>query len=218
MTSLAPMLAWAAGSDPAIVVLLFLTPYLQEDVAIIGAALLVASHRFPAEWAFPSLFLGMVTRDLLLYGLGAAARRNGIARRLLIRPRVQRLGAWLGTNTLWVLLAARVTPGMMYPTYLAFGWFGLSFRRFALGTTALSLIYLPALFALAYMVGGKTLDYVGGAAWLAILAPCGIVLVLRIIRAPRHCGGDPEAHADARKQGLTTAAKDHRNERTIVHL
>jgi len=219
MTSLLSVIVSAAGSNAAIAVLLFLTPYLQEDIAITGAALLVASHRFSAGWAFPSLFLGMVTRDMLIYGLGAAARRYGVARRLLIRPRVQRLGAWLGTNRLWILFAARITPGMMYPTYLAFGWFGLSFRRYALGTTALSLIYLPTVFALAYMAGSKTLEYIGGASWLALLVPGGVIVALLIARRLRlpAAAVRPFADPDAQHQGLTSVVGGYINERTIVH-
>ena len=100
---------------------LFLIPFIHEDIAIIAAALLVAQHRLSIELAFASVFLGMVGRDLLLYGLGALARYNALARRYLIRPRVQELRSWLDGKMIWVILVGRVVPGLMFPTYIAIG-------------------------------------------------------------------------------------------------
>jgi membrane protein DedA with SNARE-associated domain len=44
-------------------------------MAIVAAALLIAQHRLLLGVAAVSLCAGMISRDLLLYGLGAAARR-----------------------------------------------------------------------------------------------------------------------------------------------
>jgi membrane protein DedA with SNARE-associated domain len=180
MNSLLDFITSTAHSDPAMAGALFLIPFIHEDIAIVAAALLIAQHRLSIQLAFPSLFLGMVARDLFLYGLGAAARRNAMARRFLIRPRVQLLSEWLGGNMLWVIFVGRVMPGLMFPTYIAFGWFNLSFKRFALVTTGLSILYLPIVFALAYGLGRAALDRVGSWAWLIVLVPIAMIVLLRL--------------------------------------
>jgi membrane protein DedA with SNARE-associated domain len=79
-----------------------------------------------------------------------------------------------------VVFAGRIIPGLMYPTYIAFGWFALSFRRYALLTTGLSLLYLPIVFGLAYGLGRVAVDQVGGWAWTIILVPVAVIAALRI--------------------------------------
>jgi membrane protein DedA with SNARE-associated domain len=165
---------------------LFLVPFLHEDIAIIAAALLIAQNRLAAELAIPSVFLGMVVRDFTTYGLGAVARRNALARRYLIRPRVQLLSEWLRGNMLWVIFVGRIIPGLMYPTYIASGWFALPFKRYALTTTGISILYLPLVFAFAYGLGRAALEWVGNWAWLIIIVPIVMVMVLRARVAIRH--------------------------------
>jgi membrane protein DedA with SNARE-associated domain len=69
MKSLLDFITSTAHSAPDIACALFLAPFLHEDVAITAAALLVAQNRLSVELAFPCIFLGMVVRDLSIYGL-----------------------------------------------------------------------------------------------------------------------------------------------------
>jgi membrane protein DedA with SNARE-associated domain len=163
-----------------IALVLFVTPLLHEDVAIIAAALLVAQHRLSLQLAFASIFAGMVVRDVLLYGLGAAARHNALARYYLISPRIQLLSAWLRGKILWIVFVGRVVPGLMFPSYIAIGWFGLPFRRYFIATTILSVGYLPSVFAIAYILGSAALSHVGNWAWLVLLVPIAGALILGV--------------------------------------
>jgi membrane protein DedA with SNARE-associated domain len=170
----------SSGSSTLVIAgTLFLVPFLHEDIAIIAAALLVAQHRLSFQFAFACIFLGMVARDLLLYGLGALARHNALARRYLIRPRVRQLGDWLGGKMLWVIFVGRVVPGLMFPSYIAIGWFNLPFNRFLLGTTLLSLAYFPVVFAIVYVLGSAAFSYLGNWTWVIVLVPLTVLLVLR---------------------------------------
>ena len=180
MNSLLAFITAGGHTGPAIAAALFLIPFIHEDIAIVAAALLIAQQRLSIELAFPSLFCGMVARDMFLYSLGAAARHNATARRFLIRPRVQLLSEWLGGKMPWVIFVGRVMPGLMFPTYIAFGWFNLSFRRYFLFTTGLSILYLPIVFALAYGLGRAAVDRVGSWAWLIVLVPVVMILLLRL--------------------------------------
>jgi membrane protein DedA with SNARE-associated domain len=176
------LLQWAvsaAGSALAQCSALFLTPFLHEDVAIVAAALLIVDHRLTPGWAVASLAAGMIARDLAIYGLGAAARQSGFARRLLIGPRVQHLADWLGGNLTSVVVAGRLVPGLMYPAYIACGWFRLPFAGYALRAIGLTALYLPAVLAFALFFGQAAIAYVGKWAWIMPLAPIIVALLLR---------------------------------------
>jgi membrane protein DedA with SNARE-associated domain len=171
----------SSGSSVLIIAgTLFLIPFIHEDIAIIAAALLVAQHRLSIEFAFLSVCLGMVGRDLLLYGLGALARYNALARRYLIRPRVQQLRSWLGGKMIWVILVSRLVPGLMFPAYIAIGWFNLPFLRYLLCTTLLSLLYLPVVFGIVYLLGSAALSHLGNWTWLIAAVPITVLLLLQI--------------------------------------
>jgi membrane protein DedA with SNARE-associated domain len=148
-------------------------------MAIVAAALLIAQHRLLLGVAAASLCAGMISRDLLLYGLGAAARRSGFARRLLIGPRVEQLASWLEGNMTKVIVISRLVPGLMFPAYIACGWFGLSFCRFALTSIVMTAFYLPVILGLALIFGHAAFDWVGSWAWLAVAAPLAVAALLR---------------------------------------
>jgi membrane protein DedA with SNARE-associated domain len=169
----------AAGSWLAECAALFLVPFLHEDVAIIGGALLIVGHRLPVGLVLLSLYAGMVVSDFALYGLGGAARRNRLARRLLISPRVRRLGLWLGRHMTPLVLVARLVPGMMFPTYVACGWFGLSLRRFAVASMAMAAGYLPVMLSVYILFGQAAITRIGSWVWLALLIPVTAGALLR---------------------------------------
>jgi membrane protein DedA with SNARE-associated domain len=183
----------SSGSSTLVIAgALFLIPFIHEDIAIIAAALLVAEHRLSIEFAFLSVFLGMVGRDLLLYGLGTLARHNALARRYLIRPRVQQLRSWLGGRMIWVILVSRLVPGLMFPAYIAIGWFNLPFPRYLLCTTLLSLLYLPIVFAIVYLLGSAAFSHLGNWTWLIAAVPITVLLLLQLrayIRRSRNPAG-----------------------------
>jgi membrane protein DedA with SNARE-associated domain len=174
-----------AGSEAAQAGILYVTPFMHEDMAIVAAALLVAQHQLLIEVAAISLGAGMVSRDLMLYALGAAARRSGFARHLLIGPRVQHLGTWLGGNLVKVVMVSRVIPGLMFPAYIACGWFHVPFARYALVSMATTAVYLPIILGLALLFGQAAFAIVGGWAWLALAAPVAVAVILRIRAARR---------------------------------
>jgi len=148
---------------------LFLTPFVHEDVAIVGGSLLVVEHRLPAPIALASLYAGMVASDMLLYGLGVLARRSGWVRRALLRPRIERLGQWLGGHVVGSVAFARVVPGIMFPVYVGCGLYGVSFTRFATTTCLTAGIYLPAVLYLVSRFGEVALSHIGYWSWFAAI-------------------------------------------------
>lgn len=156
---------------------LFLIPFLHEDVAILGGSLMVVEHRLPVSLALASLYAGMVSSDLLLYGFGALARRSQMARRILLRPRVERLGHWLGGHVITTVALARFVPGLMFPVYLGCGLYGASFARFALTTTLTAAVYLPTLLFLVSRFGEAVLSNLGYWSWFVAIGLLAIAAV-----------------------------------------
>ena len=169
-----------AGSEAAQAGILYVTPFVHEDMSIVAAALLVAQHQLLVEVAAISLAAGMISRDLMLYVLGATARRSGLAKRYLIGARVQTLGVWLEGNLIKVVVVSRIVPGLMFPAYIACGWFHVPFGRFLLTSAATTAVYLPIILGFALLFGQAAIAIVGGWAWLALAAPVAVALILRL--------------------------------------
>lgn len=170
----------AAGSGAAEALALFFIPFLHEDVAIVAAALLIAANRLSLGVAVPCLAGGMISRDLLLYALGAFARRSGRARELLISARVQRLAGWVRGRMVRVIVVARLVPGLMFPAYIACGWFGLPWRRFAAISIAATAVYLPVVLTFGTLFGRLALDRIGNWAWIGLALPLIFLTASRV--------------------------------------
>ncbi len=159
-----PSLAAQAGG-------LFLAPFIHENIAIVSAAILITSHQLPRWIALASLYCGMTTSDLALYGAGALARRNRHVRNFLFGRGNGRLGSLLSNNMAFAVIAARLVPGMILPSYVGCGWVGLPFRRFFVLCLVSAAIYLPIALALALAFGEATTRYFGYWAWAGLILP-----------------------------------------------
>jgi membrane protein DedA with SNARE-associated domain len=148
---------------------LFFGTFLHEDVSIVAAALFIVEHDMPWLMAFLAVLLGVVASDLFIYGLGFAARRIGRLQTRLIGPRVTALEARLKHNLVPAVAACRLMPGVLFPTFIACGWFGVSFWRFALTCILTATIYTPIVLALVVTFGHKVLQEIGYTAWIFVL-------------------------------------------------
>jgi len=161
---------------------LFLMSIVHEDVAIIAAGLLVLDYAMPRGMALLVLYLGVVAGDVAIYGIGAAVRYFPPARRLIIKQSVQSARFWLKKHMIVSVAACRVLPGILFPTYIACGWFGLSFRTFALTTMTTAAIYVPIALVLAVTLKETVFQSFGLAAWGIML---GFVLLIAFLNARR---------------------------------
>jgi len=149
---------------------LFLIPFLHEDVAIFGGSLMIVEHRLPAFLALASLYAGMVSSDLLIFGLGGLARKSPRVRRLLLRPGAERLGQWLGKHAVSMVALARFVPGLTFPVYLGCGFYRVSFVRFFSTTALTAALYLPAVLFLISRFGEAVLSSLGYWSWIVAIA------------------------------------------------
>jgi membrane protein DedA with SNARE-associated domain len=147
---------------------LFIGTFVQEGLAIAAGAALIVEHNLSPVWVAVSLISGMVLGDLLIFGLGAFARDYLWAQRLAGHRVVAETTAWLHRNVISMVALSRVVPGILFPTFIAYGWSGLPFARFAL----LSLISTSAYATLCLVAlsefGEAAIPHVGHWAWVGV--------------------------------------------------
>lgn len=159
----------AATSRSAEVIILFLMPFLREDVAIVSGGLLIVEHRLPLGLAVASLYAGIIASDFVLYGLGRLARRSARVRRLLLRPRVERIGERLSGHVAAAMIVARIVPGLIFPVYVGCGLLGVRIAVFAPVTMVTAALYLPVLLWAVVRFGEDVLSQVGYWTWIVAI-------------------------------------------------
>ncbi len=169
-----------SAQHPAfVIVAVALCTFVLEDAATVGAALLAAEGILPVPAAIAGLFIGITLGDLGLYGLGALARRWQWAASRIGTHRLGRGQDWLAGRLLPAIFLARVTPGLRVPSYLASGYLGVSFIRFAsLAVIAVGAWSMGA-FALVFYFGQVAQAWLGQFSWIA-----GITLLAAVISWP----------------------------------
>jgi membrane protein DedA with SNARE-associated domain len=148
--------------------LYFLT-FIHEDAAIFTAGYANVEHGLPLFFVYIPVYIGLVSGDLLIYGLGRTAQTNAWLRNKLIGPKVERVKIWLGGNLLRVFILCRFTPvGLLFPTFIACGFFKIPFRRFALTSLIVGVLYSSLMLTLVIIFGDIILSHFGIWAWLVV--------------------------------------------------
>ena len=68
------------------------------------------------------------------------------------------------------VVTTQFLPAMRFPIYIGCGFFGLSFRRFAISVMCASVVWSPLVFTCAYFYGVYTLNWFGLLRWPIALA------------------------------------------------
>ena len=151
----------------------FLATFVLEDVALVGAGLLLAAGGISWPAAFVACFLGIWMGDAGLYGLARWGGRGWFERSPLRRhaARVARSERWFAERGTALLIFSRLVPGMRLPTYLAAGFLRTPLPGFLLVTGAASCVWTIALLALVQFFGEPLRD------WLAAYKHGGFSLL-----------------------------------------
>lgn len=194
LTWVSDIAGFDAPFDAVVYVSLFLGTFLHEGTAIASGALLLATNQSsPVLTAF-ALTLGIICGDLSVYGLGRLARRSEwLQRKLAIGDRLNG-EPWFGNRLIPAVAMCRVVPGVLYPTYLSFGWCGVPFRRFALTTIGVTGFYVPLLLTVFAQFGRRLPNVVEHWPLLlgTLLALAAVALTARMLwTRMRNDAGDP---------------------------
>ena len=165
------------------IVIFFLT-FLHEDAAILAAGFAEVEHGLPLLYAYVPVYLGIVAGDVLIYGLGRLAQTNRWLRTRIIGTKVERVKLWLETHLVRVLIVCRLTPGLLFPTFVACGWFKIPFWRFATVSIIAGAVYSSIVLTIVILFGDLVLFHLGYWAW-ALLALVVIAFAIRNSRKSR---------------------------------
>lgn len=179
-------------SGSMLFVILFLlgaATLVSEDLACIGAGLLVSQGRLGYVGASAACFVGILAGDLGLFLLGRFFGRSAIRRRplswMIDEARLDRASAWFRRRGAAVIFLSRFTPGLRLPTYFAAGAARTHFRTFAFYFALAGLLWTPALVGLAAWAGlelDAAAELFSGSLWKAALAlVLGLVLLQRLL-------------------------------------
>jgi membrane protein DedA with SNARE-associated domain len=160
--------------------LIVLATFILEDGATIGAALLALEGHIDPRLGLGALIFGIVLGDLGLYGLGRYAANHPRMRLLVGKKRLAKGRDYLQRRLVPALLSARCLPGMRMPTYVASGFLGVSFMKFAAIAIVAVGIWATLFFSAILYFGSKIVEYVDDQIWIV-----GVILLFFAIFLPQ---------------------------------
>jgi len=141
----------------------FLATFVLEDLAAVGAGLLLATGGISWPAAFAACFLGIWMGDAGLYALARYAGRGWFERSSLRRftAKVAESERWFAERGTPILIFSRLVPGARLPTYLAAGFLRVPLPRFLLITGVASCVWTVAILFLAQTFGERLTTWLG---------------------------------------------------------
>lgn len=141
----------------------FLATFILEDVAAVGAGLLLATGQISWPAAFLACFLGIWMGDAGLYALARWAGRGWFERSSLKKfsDKVAASERWFTERGTVILVFSRMIPGARLPTYLAAGFLRLPLPRFLIVTGIASCIWTIVVLWLAQTFGEQLTTWLG---------------------------------------------------------
>ena len=151
----------------------FFATFVLEDVAAVGAGLLLAAGQISWSAAFTACFFGIWFGDIGLYALARFAGREWFERSSFRKhsDRVARSEKWFAQRGTVILIFSRVVPGARLPTYLAAGFLRLPLPKFLSITGAAAFAWTLLILWLVQLFGQQVTH------WLGEYKSAGLVLL-----------------------------------------
>jgi membrane protein DedA with SNARE-associated domain len=179
----------------------FLATFVVEDVAAVGAGLLLATGGISWPAAFGACFLGIWMGDVGLYALARCGGRGWFEHSSLSRfgANVTESEGWFAKRGTLILIFSRLLPGTRLPTYLAAGFLRLPLPRFLIVTGTASFVWTLAVLWLAQTLGVRLVHWLSAYKHGGLLLLGGGVAVFGLIRS---CRRKEAGHSQYRKSPL----------------
>jgi membrane protein DedA with SNARE-associated domain len=151
------------ASDAWHALLIFGSAFVLEDIAVLGAALLVVNSMVSLPWAVGSSFAGIWLGDLGLYLLALHFGRPIFEKPWFNRFVGKKIDlskseAWFHDHGTIAIVMSRLVPGTRLPTYLTAGLLKIPAGRFIAVTAAACVVWVAALFWLSFHIGMMVIE------------------------------------------------------------
>jgi membrane protein DedA with SNARE-associated domain len=142
---------------------------IPEEIPIVTAGAVCGHPDTPVRWwvYLPVLIVGVVMGDGILYFIGyrwgnQLLQNSWVRRRLLPLERQERIEKRIQKYGIWILLGARLTPGLRSPIFLMAGSHRLPFIKFLIADGLYAIPGVSLLFWLAYLFTDQFTDLITG--------------------------------------------------------
>ena len=167
------------------VILIALSTLISEDLACIGAGLLVSQGGIGAIPAGIGCLIGIYFGDIAIYLLGRLFGELLVSKRpfrWFISPgAVKSCEVWFKNQGNLVLLASRFMPGTRLPVYFAAGALKSSFWLVSLILAGAAVLWVPVLIYLSCVVGDRMLAWFEHYEQMAIWGVLAVFLLVLLI-------------------------------------
>ena len=170
------------------VLLIALATFVSEDLACIGAGLLIARGSLPWWPGLAACFAGIFVGDLLLYAAGrwaGSTTMKAAPLKWFVRPEdLERSRRWFTRRSPALIMWGRFVPGTRLPTYVAAGAVRVRPALFAVWTCVAAALWTPLLVGAATLFGAASSTWFQefrerAFPWLAVTA-LATLLAIRI--------------------------------------
>jgi membrane protein DedA with SNARE-associated domain len=165
----------------------FLATFVLEDLAAVGAGLLLAAGAISWPVAFASCFLGIWLGDGGLYALARFGGRMWFERSSLNRfsSKVSDCEEWFAERGACVLIFSRCVPGARLPTYLAAGFLRLPWLKFLAVTGTAAFVWTFVILWLAETLGAQLVHWLNAykhASWICLGVGTALLFLFQWLR------------------------------------
>lgn len=153
-------IAHYAGHPYILLLILFLTPFVLEEAALVAAAGIATAGILSPVLVITPILLGIIISDWFLFGLGYLAGKSRRLRRLIGEERLAKGKRILDKKgTFAAAVTARLVPWLLLPIYVTSGIVGVSFRLFASVNALVATVHACLIFILAYEFNALLIEY-----------------------------------------------------------
>ncbi len=164
---------------------LFLETFVQEDLAILSGGVMVTNGSLSVSEVFLSLVAGLLCGDIIIYGIGWLSRKVPWLYRKVFSGKVENAKIRIHDNLLSALIIVRFIPGLLFPTYIACGFLGVSFKRFLATTFITGTAYTAVFLTILIKLGEAFIPAIGRWLWIILLIMMLLAISYRFLKQRR---------------------------------
>lgn len=161
---------------------LFAGTFVQEDLAILTGGIMAMDHSLPTVVVFFTLMAGILTGDVCIYAMGWAARKIPWIKRKLINKRVEKARVNIQNNLVSTIILVRMIPGLLFTTFIACGFIGVSFIKFIITSFLAAAVYTALALFVIVKFGEATLPSLGYWVYILIIALGILIIAIKFLK------------------------------------